>query len=97
MKERGRYQLQLMKTRSSSGVGSKIDLEFNQESLRIIDTEQEGEAGYRPAPSQSATILDQIKNKPQTDSPAEVGKVQAEVTSSKLKSMLASLRQGNNS
>ncbi len=29
MRERGRYQLQLMKTRSSSGVNSKIDLEFD--------------------------------------------------------------------
>ena len=35
MRERGRYQLQLMKTRSSSGVGQKIDLEFDVESLRI--------------------------------------------------------------
>ena len=29
MRERGRYQIQLMKTRSSSGVGQKVDLEFN--------------------------------------------------------------------
>jgi hypothetical protein len=37
MRERGRYQLQLMKTRSSSGVGQKIDLEFNIETLKISD------------------------------------------------------------
>jgi hypothetical protein len=37
MRERGRYQIQLMKTRSSSGVGMKIDLEFNLESLKISD------------------------------------------------------------
>ena len=37
MKERGRYQIQFMKTRSSSGVGQKVDLEFNVETLRIAD------------------------------------------------------------
>jgi len=35
MRETGRYQLQLMKTRSSSGVGQKIDLTFDIESLRM--------------------------------------------------------------
>jgi len=35
MKERGRYQLQFMKTRSSSGVGQKVDLEFDVDTLRI--------------------------------------------------------------
>ena len=28
MREKGRYQIQFMKTRSSSGVGQKVDLEF---------------------------------------------------------------------
>lgn len=37
MKESGRYQIQFMKTRSSSGVGSKVDLAFNNRSLRITD------------------------------------------------------------
>ena len=37
MRERGRYQIQAMKTRSSSGVGQKVDLEFDMESLRIRD------------------------------------------------------------
>lgn len=43
MKESGRYQIQFMKTRSSAGVGSKVDLKFNIASLRITDLE-EGEA-----------------------------------------------------
>jgi replicative DNA helicase len=34
MRERGRYQLQLMKTRNSSGVGQKIDLGFDVDTLR---------------------------------------------------------------
>ena len=45
MRERGRYQIQLMKTRSSSGVGQKIDLEFNIDSLRITDLADEDSYG----------------------------------------------------
>ena len=40
MRERGRYQIQFMKTRSSSGVGSKVDLKFNPDTLRIEDLEE---------------------------------------------------------
>lgn len=47
MKERGRYQIQFMKTRSSSGVGQKVDLEFNVETLRISDLgEDEQESSF---------------------------------------------------
>ena len=45
MKERGRYQIQFMKTRSSSGVGQKVDLEFNVETLRITDLGEEEQEG----------------------------------------------------
>jgi hypothetical protein len=41
MRERGRYQIQFMKTRSSSGVGQKCDLEFNVDTLRITDIDEE--------------------------------------------------------
>lgn len=40
MKAGGRYQIQLMKTRSSSGVGSVIDLAFDPGHLRISDMEE---------------------------------------------------------
>ena len=43
MRERGRYQIQFMKTRSSSGVGSKVDLKFNPETLRIEDLDDDEE------------------------------------------------------
>ena len=46
MKERGRYQIQFMKTRSSSGVGQKVDLEFNVETLRITDLGEDDDNGY---------------------------------------------------
>jgi len=38
MKERGNIQLQFMKTRNSAGVGSKVDLDFDNDSLRITDS-----------------------------------------------------------
>jgi KaiC/GvpD/RAD55 family RecA-like ATPase len=58
MRERGRYQIQLMKTRSSSGVGQKVDLEFDVDSLRIRDTEQSDDGnGFRKTPN----IYDSIK------------------------------------
>ena len=41
MRERGRVQIQFMKTRSSSGVGSKLDLAFNMDSLRIQDLDED--------------------------------------------------------
>ena len=41
MRERGRVQIQFMKTRSSSVVGQKLDLKFNIESLRIEDLDED--------------------------------------------------------
>ena len=40
MKDAGRYQIQFLKTRSSSGVGSKVDLAFDNKSLRITDLDE---------------------------------------------------------
>lgn len=37
MRERGKYQIQCMKSRSSTGVGTKIDLDYNIETMRITD------------------------------------------------------------
>jgi archaellum biogenesis ATPase FlaH len=60
MRERGRYQIQLMKTRSSSGVGSKIDLEFDLDSLRIRDLDEEEN---NASVSRGSSIIDQIKQR----------------------------------
>jgi hypothetical protein len=59
MRERGRYQIQFMKTRSSSGVGQKVDLEFNIDSLRITDCDEET-SGNQPS---TGSIFNQIKPK----------------------------------
>jgi replicative DNA helicase len=94
MRERGRYQIQLMKTRSSSGVGQKIDLEFDIESLRIRDLGEDEE--YQQFKKQSSSIYDQLKNKEGggvvTAPDQEANKITASVQSSKLKNMLAGLK-----
>jgi hypothetical protein len=59
MRERGRYQIQLMKTRSSSGVGQKIDLEFDIDSLRIRDLAEDEE--YKEFDKRKSTIFDSLK------------------------------------
>ena len=98
MRERGQYQLQLMKTRSSSGVGQKIELEFNVETLRITDPNPEENTykGAQPSPNSilstlkaTSTVIDQ--NTGEILQP-EAKKVTADVTGSKLKSLLNSLK-----
>jgi len=93
MRERGRYQIQLMKTRSSSGVGQKVDLEFNLETLKITDLPEEEQESNGAVQRGASGLLDSIKRK--TDvartEPTEggsVGKVRAEVQSSKLRQIL---------
>jgi archaellum biogenesis ATPase FlaH len=96
MRERGRYQLQLMKTRSSSGVGMKIDLEFNVDTLRISDLpEDEQEEASGGNGRGTSSIIEGIKRKTEmanrADDPtdgAPVGKVRANVESSKLREIL---------
>ena len=61
MRERGRYQIQLMKTRSSSGVGSKVDLEFDVDSLRIRDLADDDE--YQEFDKRKSTIYEGLKRK----------------------------------
>lgn len=58
MRDRGRYQIQFMKTRSSSGVGSKVDLKFNPDTLRIEDLE-EGEQDATTLTA--ASLVEQLK------------------------------------
>ena len=93
MRERGRYQLQLMKTRSSSGVGMKVDLEFDLETLRITDPGEEAqESGLRGVGA--TNIMSQIKtNSTVAPGDSEGSNIQAGVDSSKLKSMLAGLKK----
>jgi archaellum biogenesis ATPase FlaH len=103
MKERGRYQIQFMKTRSSSGVGQKVDLEFNLDSLRINDLGEEGSyESEKPKQSiydsfkKTSTVVDQSTGEivDRTSDPTEgitVGKIKGQVASTKMREMLANL------
>jgi len=106
MKERGRYQIQFMKTRSSSGVGQKVDLEFDVDTLRIRDLAEDPE--YQQFKKQTSTIYDNLKTKSKV-SPSEqktdardskeidprkgddIGKVKATVEGGKLRQLLNEL------
>jgi replicative DNA helicase len=88
-RENGRYQIQLMKTRSSSGVGQKIDLAFDLDTLRITDVADEDGA----APTRSGSnILDSIKQRSaaQRDDPVEgvAAPKKVQVESTKLRQLL---------
>jgi archaellum biogenesis ATPase FlaH len=99
MRERGQYQLQLMKTRSSSGVGQKIELDFNNETLRITDPDPEGHGKHKNAQPSANDIMNKIKatstvnDTIQNTVEPEVNKVVADVQSAKLKSLLNSLKK----
>jgi len=60
MRERGRYQVQFMKTRSSSGVGSKVDLKFDIGGLRITDLEEDDDDTPM---NQTSAMFDKLKQK----------------------------------
>ena len=103
MRERGRYQIQLMKTRSSSGVGAKIDLEFDVDSLRIRDLADDDD--YQEFDKRKSTIYEGLKRNTMTSSDDtektdadpkmgdSVGKIKADADSTKLRSFLANLGQ----
>jgi archaellum biogenesis ATPase FlaH len=99
MRERGRYQIQLMKTRSSSGVGMKIDLEFNIDSLRISDLSEEESYGNHNSQSAGSTLLNNIRQRQTVNSEtgevltdgASLPKIKAQVESTKLRQLINNL------
>jgi len=101
MRERGRYQIQLMKTRNSSGINSKIDLEFDIDTLRISDCEQEDDDAPT-ASSNGSSIVNALKRNTgvnstqQTpDAGSAAPKIRAETESTKLRQFLNNLGNGD--
>ena len=103
MRERGRYKLQLMKTRNSGGVWQKIDLGFDVDTLRIIDLDEDDDDTYANAGSgnsNSTSVLDNIKRgnaaktvseDPSDGATATSGKIRAQTDSTKLRDFLNNL------
>ncbi|MGY8864484.1 MAG: DnaB-like helicase C-terminal domain-containing protein [Methylophagaceae bacterium] len=99
MRERGRYQLQLMKTRNSGGVGQKIDLAFDLDSLRILDLDEDDDDtnnyGTNSSGANTSSIVAGLKrtNTSSAD-PSEgapVQKIKAEADSTALRSFINNL------
>jgi transcriptional regulator with XRE-family HTH domain len=97
MKERGKYQIQCMKSRSSTGVGQKIDLEYNIETMRITDLAEDEQ--YQEFKKRAPSIYESIKAKsqivpgePTATEPDEPGKITADVQSTKLKQLLSKIK-----
>jgi hypothetical protein len=93
MRERGKYQLQLMKTRSSAGVGQKIELDFDINSLRITDA---GDTYTANSPT-SNEIMQNLKTTTSVNSDGTVqtsstGRVSGSIDSSKVKGLLAKIK-----
>ena len=101
MRERGKYQIQCMKSRSSTGVGQKIDLDYNIETMRITDPGEE--AG--PVNSfRKPDILNSIKTQSRMVSKEfasgtqeytqdeDTAKITADVQSVKLKQLLGKIK-----
>jgi hypothetical protein len=111
LKEKGKYQIQCMKSRSSTGVGQKIDLDYDIETMRITDPGIDADSAG--GPPKVSSIMSQIRNKPAptqdgddestssfkraTGTPAweQPAKVTGEVQSTKLKQMLAGLKKSD--
>lgn len=107
MRERGRYQIQFMKTRSSSGVGQKVDLEFDIDTLRIKDLgeeEAESSMGQQRHAASSALINGLKKTSVVTSTEVNtetgeidptkgiaVNKIKGETNSSRIRDLLKNL------
>ena len=98
MRERGKYQIQCMKSRSSTGVGMKIDLDYNIETMRITDPGEEENTNF----SKPTNIYQSIKAQSTFNKPGEVvdqdsgeiSKVTADIQGNKLKQLLGQIKSG---
>lgn len=96
MRERGKYQIQCMKSRSSNGVGQKIDLEYDVDTMRITD--EGGDHNDSQHSVSPAKLLSQIKTTSTLSDPDEQDdsisrKIVPEVGSAKLNSLLSALKK----
>ena len=97
MRERGKYQIQCMKSRSSTGVGMKIDLDYNIETMRITDPGEEENTNF----SKPTNIYQSIKAQSTFNKSSETvdqdsgenSKITADIQSAKLKQLLGTIKQ----
>jgi hypothetical protein len=101
MRERGKYQIQCMKSRSSTGVGQKIDLDYNIETMRITDPgEEAGPVNSFKKPDILNSIKAQSRMVSKEFAPGtqestqdeDTAKITADVQSVKLKQLLGKIK-----
>jgi hypothetical protein len=107
MKERGKYQIQCMKSRSSTGVGQKIDLDYNIETMRITDPGVDENTSMFKKPA--STVYESIKARSTVSNDADtaagppmvraqprvaedVPRIDADIQSAKLKQLLGNIK-----
>jgi hypothetical protein len=83
MRERGLYQIQFLKTRNSSGIGQKVDLDFNVDTLRITDLDAE----YDGVITTGSSLLASVQQRSTIVEP----NIKPEIGSSKLRNLLNNL------
>ena len=97
LKEQGRYQIQCMKTRTSTGNGQTVELGYNIETMRITDLPEDAApvssfarpSIYDSIKPQSTVINNQVVNL----ETGEITKVDADLNTIKLKAMLADFKK----
>ena len=104
MRERGKYQLQCMKSRSSTGVGQKIDLDYDINTMRISDPDEDATALADKSQPSAQDIMDKFKTTSQVGQTDRIVQEQLEPatktvkgvgTDPKLKAMLNNLHLNN--
>ena len=104
MRERGKYQLQCMKSRSSTGVGQKIDLDYDINTMRISDPDEDATALADKSQPSAQDIMDKFKTTSQVGQTDRTVQEQLEPatktvkgveTNPKLKAMLNNLHLNN--
>jgi len=94
MRENGKYQIQMMKTRSSSGVGKKIDLDFNIDTLRITDSSSSGDDDDQSSSTSAkyGGIINSLQRSSKIEDTAPPTKAsKAQIESSKLRTLINNL------
>lgn len=94
LKERGKYQIQCMKSRSSTGVGQQIELDYSMDTMRISDSG--GDNNDEPKTTAS-DIMNRIRSNGPTENSdntddSSTGKIVADVRSTKLSNMLKNMK-----
>jgi archaellum biogenesis ATPase FlaH len=85
LREQGKYQLQLMKTRNSSGVGKSLELDYNVDTMRVEDNGSEAMSMTDRVMSSSESIMNSLQRTSTVENNIPTPKAQFE--SDKLKTL----------